>query len=164
MSSSDQASTSATATTTKRMIILRSNEGEKFEMEESIAVKESETIKNSLLGSSSVDNSQPHTVPLPNVDAPTLARVIEFWSHRNGEWTSDEEKNRWESEFVEGMEREEMLRVVMAANYLDSRALFEVTCQAFADIIKNMTVDEVRDYFEIVGDYTAEEEAEIKQG
>ena len=49
----------------------------------------------------------------------------------------------------------------MAANYLEIKSLLELSTAKVASIIKNKTVQEIRDFFNIENDFTPEEEANI---
>lgn len=64
MSSGDAASS--------KMIVLKSSDGETFEVEEAVAV-ESQTIKHMI-----EDNCADTCIPLPNVTSKILAKVIEY--------------------------------------------------------------------------------------
>uniref|UniRef100_A0A0D9WP97 SKP1 component dimerisation domain-containing protein n=1 Tax=Leersia perrieri TaxID=77586 RepID=A0A0D9WP97_9ORYZ len=48
--------------------------------------------------------------------------------------------------------------LIMAANYLDSKGLLDLTCQSLADLIKDKTPEEVRKMFSIKNDFSPEEE------
>jgi S-phase kinase-associated protein 1 len=58
----------------KKMITLKSSDGEEFEMEEAVAM-ESQTIRH-IIEDDCADNS----VPLPNVNSKILSKVIEYCS------------------------------------------------------------------------------------
>nr|XP_016493547.1 PREDICTED: SKP1-like protein 1A [Nicotiana tabacum] len=55
-----------------KMIVLKSSDGETFEVEESVAV-ESQTIKHMI-----EDDCADTSIPLPNVTSKILAKVIEY--------------------------------------------------------------------------------------
>ncbi|KAI8568757.1 hypothetical protein RHMOL_Rhmol02G0225100 [Rhododendron molle] len=50
-----------------------------------------------------------------------------------------------------------------AANYLDMKALLDLTCQAVADMIKGKTPEEIRKTFNCSGEFTPEEEEEVRR-
>ncbi|KAK9127817.1 hypothetical protein Syun_016614 [Stephania yunnanensis] len=50
-----------------------------------------------------------------------------------------------------------------AANYLDINGLLDLTCQAVADLLKGMSVEEVRKLFNIENDFTPEEEEAVRK-
>ncbi|ORM40390.1 Skp1-related protein [Babesia sp. Xinjiang] len=52
---------------------------------------------------------------------------------------------------------------IQAENFLDIKPLLELTCAKVASMIKGKTPDEIRDEFNIVNDFTPDEEAMIRQ-
>ncbi len=51
----------------------------------------------------------------------------------------------------------------MAANYLDIKSLLDLSCAKIATLIKGKTPEEIRKTFNIVNDFTPEEEAQIRE-
>lgn len=51
----------------------------------------------------------------------------------------------------------------MAANYLDIKPLLDLTCATVASMIKGKTPEEIRKTFNIVNDFTPEEEAQVRE-
>lgn len=91
----------AATTESKKMITLRSSDGEEFEIEESVAM-ESQTIKHMI-----EDDCAESVIPLPNVSSKILSKVIEYSkkhvdssSSKSDEKTADEELKAWDAEFV----------------------------------------------------------------
>jgi len=68
----------------------------------------------------------------------------------------------WYSNFV-SVEREVLFELILAANYLDVKPLLDLTCAKVASLIKGKTPEEIRNTFNIVNDFTPEEEAQIKE-
>ena len=68
----------------------------------------------------------------------------------------------WYADFV-NLEQETLFELVMAANYLDIKALLELSCAKVASLIKNKSVQEIRTFFNIENDFTPEEEAQIQE-
>uniref|UniRef100_A0A453GRN5 SKP1 component POZ domain-containing protein n=1 Tax=Aegilops tauschii subsp. strangulata TaxID=200361 RepID=A0A453GRN5_AEGTS len=56
----------------KKMILLKSSNGEGFQVEEAVAI-ESQTIRHMI-----EDDCADNGIPLPNVDSKILAKVIEY--------------------------------------------------------------------------------------
>ncbi len=50
-----------------------------------------------------------------------------------------------------------------AANYLNIKALLDLTCQTVAQMIKGKTPEEIRKTFNIKNDFTPEEEEEVRR-
>ena len=69
----------------------------------------------------------------------------------------------WYGEFVKGLGEEELFEVILAANELNIEALLEITAAAVSRMIKDMKVQEVRQFFSIENDFTPEEEKRIEE-
>lgn len=102
------------------------------------------------------------SVPLPNVTGPVLAKVLEY-ATRHADATPDtaEATKAFDKAFT-AMGQDELFEVVLAANYLNSPDLLDLTCQAVADMITGLTAEEIREKFGIENDFTPDEEAEIR--
>ncbi|XP_028083538.1 SKP1-like protein 1A [Camellia sinensis] len=149
---------SSLETKNKKMLILRSSDGEEFAIQENIAVK-STTIKNMVEGGC-VSN----VIPVPNVDAKTLAMVIEYCK-KHAETDAEEatsELKKFNSEFLDNGQQV-LYDLIMAANFLDVKELLEAVCQKVADMIKGKTPDQIRKIFNIKNDFTPEEEEENRK-
>jgi S-phase kinase-associated protein 1 len=99
----------ASAEAEKKMITLRSSDGEEFEVEEAVAM-ESQTIRHMI-----EDDCADNGIPLPNVNAKILSKVIEYCNkHVHAAKPADdaapaaasdsgagaEDLKNWDSEFV----------------------------------------------------------------
>lgn len=83
------------------MIVLKSSDGETFEVDEAVAL-ESQTIKHMI-----EDNCADTSIPLPNVTSKILAKVIEYCKRHveaskssDGEKSSDEDLKAFDADFV----------------------------------------------------------------
>ncbi|KAG8739924.1 hypothetical protein FRC10_004985 [Ceratobasidium sp. 414] len=72
------------------------------------------------------------------------------------------EIGEWDQKFIQ-VDQEMLFEIILAANYLDIKGLLDVGCKTVADTIKGKTPAEIRRHFNIVNDYTPEEEAQIKR-
>ncbi|XP_010428644.1 PREDICTED: SKP1-like protein 1A [Camelina sativa] len=162
----------STTTTTKK-IVLKSSDGESFEVDELVAL-ESQTIAH-MVEDDCVDNG----VPLPNVTSKILAKVIEYCK-KHVEVTAsktdaadgaaagaassaaDEELKTWDAEFMK-IDQATLFELILAANYLNIKNLLDLTCQTVADMIKGKTPEEIRTTFNIKNDFTPEEEEEVRR-
>ncbi|XP_019170962.1 PREDICTED: SKP1-like protein 1B [Ipomoea nil] len=141
----------------EKTVRLRANDGEEFEVAESVAAL-SQTLKFVVedaggLGEDSV-------IPLPKVDGNTLAKILEYCKVHAAAGKSNAEKKEFDKKFVE-VDQAELYDLLMAANYLDISELLEIVFQRVADMIKGKTAEEIRKIFNIKNDFTPEEEEEI---
>lgn len=144
---------------------LKSAEDEMFEVEKEVALQ-SETVKNMIED----DVTTEHGIPLPNVSSKILAKVIEYCKyHVDAKKTVgdkpqvfEEDIKVWDAEFVK-VDQATLFDLILAANYLNIKALLDLTCQTVADMIKGKTPEEVRTTFNIKNDFTPEEEEEVRR-
>ncbi|KAG8050412.1 hypothetical protein GUJ93_ZPchr0009g1405 [Zizania palustris] len=159
------------------MIMLRSSEGDVFEVSKEVAM-ESQTIKNMIEYNCTVTE-----IPLPNVSTIILSKVIEYCnkhvnarhqlSRANGvdnavepvdEATKDVEAElkTFDSMFIH-IDHSTLYNIMLAANYLHIQGLLDLTCEPVADMIKGKTPEEVRKIFNIKNDYTLEEDEDTRR-
>ena len=109
-------------------------------------------------------------LPLSNISAAVLDKVIEYCQHHKDDPPLSEEqveeKRReeitgWDADFVK-IPQNELFELILAANFLDNRSLLDLTCKAVAFMIRGKTPDEIRKTFEIKNDFTPEEEERVR--
>jgi S-phase kinase-associated protein 1 len=142
---------------------LQSYDGETFEVDEAVALK-SQTIKYLI-----EDGCANNTIPIPNVTGKILAMIIEYCKkHVEAEAASSDEKpseddlKAWDADFVK-IDSATLFELVIAANYLNINNLLNLTCATVGDMIKGKTSEEIRETFNIVNDFSPEEEEEIRR-
>ncbi|XP_044955444.1 SKP1-like protein 1 [Hordeum vulgare subsp. vulgare] len=161
----------------KKMITLKSSDGEEFEVEEAVAM-ESQTIRHMI-----EDDCADNGIPLPNVNSKILSKVIEYCNKHVQAKPADagaasdtasaaaaaaapaapaEDLKNWDAEFVK-VDQATLFDLILAANYLNIKGLLDLTCQTVADMIKGKTPEEIRKTFNIKNDFTPEEEEEIRR-
>uniref|UniRef100_A0A0E0MFA1 SKP1-like protein n=1 Tax=Oryza punctata TaxID=4537 RepID=A0A0E0MFA1_ORYPU len=160
----------------KKMITLKSSDGEEFEVEEAVAM-ESQTIRHMI-----EDDCADNGIPLPNVNSKILSKVIEYCNkHVHAAAAaaskaaddaasaaaampppSGEDLKNWDADFVK-VDQATLFDLILAANYLNIKGLLDLTCQTVADMIKGKTPEEIRKTFNIKNDFTPEEEEEIRR-
>ncbi|EAZ06798.1 hypothetical protein OsI_29042 [Oryza sativa Indica Group] len=159
----------ATADNGEKMILLISSDGERFELSEA-AASQSKTLSHMI-----EDDCTDNGVPLPNVTAVVLAKVVEYFKKHAAvtpktateavaadKAKREKELKSFDAEFVD-VDRTMLLELILAANFLNAQDLLDLTCQHAADLIKDMSVEEVREVFNITNDFTPEEEAEVRK-
>jgi S-phase kinase-associated protein 1 len=72
----------------------------------------------------------------------------------------DEVVEEWYARYV-CVEQEYLFNLILASNYLDIQPLTDLTCATVASMIKGRTTEEIRRQFNIVNDFTPEEEAQV---
>jgi len=149
---------------------LVTSDNEQFVVDKKVAER-SVLIKNMLEDVG--ESEQP--IPLPNVTSSVLKKVLEYCEHHkdeplppSDETQQDETRKRttdiseWDQKFIT-VDQEMLFEIILAANYLDIKALLDVGCKTVANMIKGKTPEEIRKLFNIVNDFTPEEEAQIKK-
>uniref|UniRef100_A0A8C5KKQ7 S-phase kinase-associated protein 1 n=1 Tax=Jaculus jaculus TaxID=51337 RepID=A0A8C5KKQ7_JACJA len=136
-------------------IKLQSSDGEISEVDVEIS-KQSVTIKTMLEDLGMDDEGDDDSVPLPNVNATILKKVIQWCNHHKDDPPppeDDENKEKWtddilvwDQEFLK-VDQGTLFELILAANYLDIKGLLDVTCKPVTFNIKN--------------DFTEEEQAQM---
>ncbi|KAH9816806.1 Skp1 family, dimerization domain-containing protein [Melampsora americana] len=150
------------------MVVLVTSDNEQFTVEREVAIR-SVLIKNMIEDVGESDNP----IPLPNVSASVLKKVIEWCEHHkkdpepSAEDPDDARKRateigEWDTKFI-AVDQEMLFEIILAANYLDIKPLLDVGCKSVANMIKGKQPEEIRKLFNIVNDFTPEEEAQIKK-
>ncbi|KAJ2783027.1 hypothetical protein H4R18_001928 [Coemansia javaensis] len=150
------------------MIKLQSSDGIDFEVAEAIA-KQSVLITNLLedLGETG------EAIPLPNVSSKVLEKVIEYCTQHQHDppLVVDEyddvprrsdDMDPWDEAFMK-LDQDMLFEILLAANYMDIKPLLDLGCKTVANMIRGKTPEEIRKQFNIVNDFTPEEEEQIRK-
>mmetsp|Transcript_12837 Transcript_12837/g.24497 ORF Transcript_12837/g.24497 Transcript_12837/m.24497 type:complete len:163 (-) Transcript_12837:93-581(-) len=127
----------------------------------------------SLKKTDDADDDDVTEIPLPNVKAAVLKKVIEFCQHHRNEPMTEIEKplksaqmaevvQKWYADFV-NVEQVLLFELILAANYMDIKPLLDLTCATVASMIKGKTPEEIRKTFNIANDFSPEEEAQVRE-
>jgi len=154
-----------------QMISLATNDHAVIEVERSVAER-SIVIKHMLedVGEESIGKEP---VPLPNVNEAVLRKVLEWCEYHKNDpvSTADDETDsrkkttdieEWDQKFMQ-VDQEMLFEIILAANYLDIKPLLDVGCKTVANMIKGKSPEEIRKTFNIVNDFTPEEEEQIRR-
>jgi S-phase kinase-associated protein 1 len=110
-------------------------------------------------------------VPLHNVSSAILKKVVEYCEyHTEHPEPKDEEEKKekttevspWDKEFLD-VDQSVLFELILAANFLDIKPLLDATCKTVANMIKGKSPEEIRKQFNIVNDFTPEEEEKIRK-
>mmetsp|Transcript_17833 Transcript_17833/g.38219 ORF Transcript_17833/g.38219 Transcript_17833/m.38219 type:complete len:163 (-) Transcript_17833:301-789(-) len=149
-------------------LTLKSSQGEIFEVDLEVACM-STLIKNMV-----EDSGNDEEIPLPNVKTPILSKIIDYCKYHKEVPAEDIQKplksnnlvecgvSEWDAEYV-NIEQEVLFELILAANYLDIKSLLDLTCAKVASMIKGKNTEEIRKQFNIVNDFTPEEEAQVRE-
>jgi len=149
----------------EKKLKLVSQEGEKFEVSKKVAIQ-SELVKTMAEG-----DKEENEIPLPNVKASVLRKVVEYMRYHVDIPAREIEKplksanmmevvSQWDAEFVD-VDQEVLFELILAANYMDVKALLDLCCAKVASMMKGKTAEAIRKTFNIVNDFTPEEEQAI---
>ncbi|VEL23905.1 unnamed protein product [Protopolystoma xenopodis] len=152
-------------------IKLASSDGEIFEVDIAVA-RQSLTIKTMLDELGIEEDNEEEPVPLSNVNAAILRKVIQWCTYHKDDppaQEDDENKERrtddipsWDQEFLR-VDQGTLFELILAANYLDIRGLLDVCCKSVASMIKGKTPEEIRKTFNIKCDFTPQEEEQVRK-
>ncbi|MCJ1378726.1 hypothetical protein MMC17_001825 [Xylographa soralifera] len=152
-------------------ITLRSSDGVEMTVEKEVAER-SMLIKN-LLEDMSDGSTTEEAIPIANVNEAVLKKVIEWCTHHRSDppATADDDSDsrkkttdieEWDQKFMQ-VDQEMLFEIILAANYLDIKALLDVGCKTVANMIKGKSPEEIRKTFNIQNDFTPEEEDQIRR-
>ncbi|KEF50789.1 E3 ubiquitin ligase complex SCF subunit sconC [Exophiala aquamarina CBS 119918] len=122
------------------------------------------------LGEEAMDEA----IPIPNVNAAVLEKVIEWCTHHMHDPFSSIDKTdtdsrqnstdieEWDHAFLQ-VDQEMLFQIILAANYLDIPALLDLGCKTVANMIRGKSPEEIRRAFNIQNDFTPEEEDQIRR-
>lgn len=146
-------------------ILLISSDGQHFQ------VTEAEASMSKLVSNMIEDGCTENGVPLPNVASNVLAKVLDYCKKHAAAAAAaaaedvavkDQELKSFDASFID-VDNTMLFGLILAANYLNVPSLLDLACQHTADLIKGKTVQDIRDTFGIVNDFTPEEEEEIRK-
>jgi len=151
-------------------IKLQSADGDVVVVDRDVA-KLSVTIK-TMLEDLRVSEEDDEAIPLQNVNAATLKKVIQWCQyHKDDPPPPEDDLNKekrtddipsWDQEFLK-VDQGTLFELILAANYLDIKGLLDVCCKTVANMIKGKSPEEIRKTFNIKNDFTPQEEEQIRK-
>ena len=160
-----------------KIVTLVSQQGDKFDVPIKVALhsKLCETMINDEDEDEDEDENGNTTqeIPLVNVKSEILALVITFCKEHSKIKMNPIEKplkskdmkelvSEFDYNFIQ-VEQEVLFELILAANYMDIKDLLDLTCATVASMIKGKSPEEIRKTFDIVNDFTPEQEAQIRE-
>ncbi|CDJ61154.1 S-phase kinase-associated protein, putative [Eimeria maxima] len=151
----------------QRCVVLVSSEGEEFKVPREVA------SASLLVKSMTEDGDDTDVVPLPKVSSYILKKVVEYCTHHHDNPPEDiptplktsnlaEVVSEFDFNFV-NVEQTVLFDLLLAADYLNIPSLLLLTSAKVASMIKGRSPEEIRREFNIVNDFTPEEEAQYQQ-
>jgi S-phase kinase-associated protein 1 len=154
-------------------IILVSNDGITVPLSKTIAVM---STKASAMLSNNTDNETTHNneIIVQKCCGEVLQLVIKFCEYHVNKPMATIEKpllstnmvevveDPWDAEFVD-VPQPTLFELILAANELEIPSLLDLTCAKAASMIKGKSPEEIRKTFNIVNDFTPEEEAQVRE-
>ncbi|EYU37961.1 hypothetical protein ABFS82_02G007400 [Erythranthe guttata] len=151
----------------QKKIVVKSSDGDIFEMDEAVA-SNSLTIKNMI-----EDGCADDVIPLPNVNTPILAMIIQYCKHHTeaaadkgaaaaAKKVSEDSLIDFDTEFMD-VEQCTRFDLLLAANYLNIKSLMDLICETVAGTMKGKSPVELREMFNIENDFTPEEEEKFRK-
>ncbi|OEH75972.1 s-phase kinase-associated [Cyclospora cayetanensis] len=147
-----------------RYVVLVSSEGEEIKVPREVA------SASLLVKSMTEDGDDSDVVPLPKVSSAILRKVVEYCTHHHDNPPEDiptplktsnlaEVVSEFDFNFV-NVEQTVLFDLLLAADYLNIPSLLLLTSAKVASMIKGRSPEEIRREFNIVNDFTPEEEAQ----
>ncbi|CAN9384295.1 unnamed protein product [Alternaria sp. RS040] len=153
-----------------KLISITTSDGVEMKVERPVAER-SILIKNLLedLGGESEETLTNKS----QVNEAVMKKVVEWCGHHKNDppATQDDDSDsrkkstdidEWDQKFMQ-VDQEMLFEIILAANYLDIKALLDVGCKTVANMIKGKSPDEIRKTFNIQNDFTPEEEEQIRR-
>ncbi|CAC9699272.1 suppressor of kinetochore protein 1, putative [Plasmodium reichenowi] len=144
-----------------------------FEGDEFIVDKNTASMSTVIMNILEVMTAEEDTIPLPNIKTPILKKIIEYMEYHINNPADEIPKplitsnlqdvvSSWDFDFV-NTDKETLYELIEASNYLDIKPLLDLTCGKIASMMKDKTTEEIRAEFDIVNDFTREEEKQIRE-
>ncbi|CAD6338771.1 unnamed protein product [Miscanthus lutarioriparius] len=166
----DSGGDGGTSSGEKTIVLVSSDNSVRFEVREAAALL-SQTVRR-MIDEAGADASG-DGITLPDVDAKTLAKVLEYCNKHapaSSSSSAAEAAPPAEGEDLERFDREFVLvdmgtlySLVTAASYLKIEGLLNLICQTIADMIKGKTPEQIRKTLGITSEFTPEEEDEVRR-
>lgn len=155
-------------------VTLISNENDSFEVpyEKVIASQMIKSVLDPEYGDALGEEEEETQIPLPMISTHILRKIVPFMNNYGTEVPSiptplkskifSDNVSEWDDNFLD-VERDELMGLLQAADYLDMKGLLLLCSAKIAHNIRGMSTEEMREYLNIKNDFTPEEEAQVKR-
>ena len=107
----------------------------------------------------SIELSDNIEIPLGEINSNILSKIINYLNYITYD---NSDINKFFEDFLKDIDNDTLFDIIIGTNYLEIKYLLDLTCKVVADEIKQCsTPQEIRKKFNIVNDFTPEEEEEI---
>ena len=164
----------ASAASDGEEITLVSNDGKTFQIPRTVAV--SSGLINAMIDMHDDDDDDARVleIPLPNVSAKHLSKVVEFLCYHKDHPFEEIKKpivsnnmvdntSAWDAAFIDELDQESLFEIILASNYMDVKDLLHLGCAKVAAMVKGKNTEELRKQFNILNDFTPEEERQVRE-
>ncbi|XP_039135363.1 SKP1-like protein 5 [Dioscorea cayenensis subsp. rotundata] len=141
----------------KVMIKIRSSDGMEYQVEEQTMVQQSAFVQELLKS----PNARENGITIPNVNTNILAKVLNY-CEKHAETADKVELESWDAKFID-VENHILYDLIMAAETFLISSLLDLCSRKFAELIKGLTADEIRNNFHIQNDFTPEEMESVRK-
>lgn len=163
----------------ERSIVVITSDNERFTVERKVAEKSlliKNMLKNLIPAEGDEDSDEEEfdniEVPTQNVRSAVMKNILEWCEHyKNTDFPEDDQEDDskksapidpWDKNFL-NVDQEMLYEIILAANYLNIKPLLNSGCKIVAEMIRGKSPEEIRKTFNIVNDFTPEEEAAIRR-
>ncbi|KAH9859218.1 hypothetical protein J1614_012234 [Plenodomus biglobosus] len=112
-------------------------------------------------------------IPIPNVKEAVMKKVLEWCDHHKSDPPASQDHDldsrmnstdidEWDQMFMQ-VDQEMLFDIIIAAQYLEVKALLDIACKTVANMIKGNSRDEISKTFNIQNDFTPEEEELLRR-
>jgi len=131
-------------------------------------------IQSQLVRTALEDDKDAKEVSLVHIAAPIVEKVIQYMNyHIDNEPRKIESPlkstimrelvDQFDAKFVDDIDLDTLMKLLLAANYMDVKTLTQLICAKIASMMKGKTADQIRKTFNIRGEFTPEELEEIRK-
>jgi len=148
-------------------ITLISQDEQKFQLARRAA------LQSTLVKTALEDDKETNEVALVHIHSSSVKKVVDYLVYHQDRaprrieaplksTNMKELVDRWDANFVDDCDLDMLMRLLLAANYMDIKSLLELLCAKVASLMKGKTASQIRRTFNIRDEFTPEEYDEIK--